>query len=95
MGRRLRRLRKSLLAYEYVRYLLAGKWFVLGATSLFVVGGLVYFALQREEYLSESEFIPPNLQKLPVQAGAAVMPGGLRILRRSSPISLLIRLEEK
>jgi hypothetical protein len=41
-----------------------------------VVGGLVYYALQREEYLSESEFIPPNLQKLPVQSGAAVMPGG-------------------
>jgi hypothetical protein len=75
MGR-LRRLRKSLPGYEYVQYLLAGKWFVLSVTSLFVVGSLVYFALQREEYLSESEFIPPNLQKLPVQAGAAVMPGG-------------------
>jgi hypothetical protein len=75
MGR-LRRLLKSLPGYGYVQYLLAGKWFILSVTSLFVVGILVYYALQREEYLSESEFIPPNLQKLPVQAGAAVMPGG-------------------
>jgi hypothetical protein len=76
MGRRLRRLLKSFLAYEYVRYLLAGKWFILSVTSLFVVGSLVYYALQREEYLSESEFIPPNLQMLPVRSGAAVIPGG-------------------
>jgi len=75
MSRRLSRLLKSLLVSEYVRYLLAGKWFVLGITSLFAVGSLVYFALQREEYLSESEFIPPNLQKLPVQVGSAVIPG--------------------
>ncbi len=75
ISRRVSRLLKSLLVYEYVQYLLSGKWFILSTTSLFTVGGFIYFSLQREEYVSESEFIPPNMQKLPIQSGSAVIPG--------------------
>ncbi len=73
--RRLSLLLKRTVFYEYVQYLVAGRNFVILTTLIFTLSALIYLLMQREEYLSESEFIPPNLQKLPVQAGASVIPG--------------------
>jgi len=73
--RRLSLLLKRTVFYEYVQYLGAGRNFVILTTLIFTLSALIYFLMQREEYLSESEFIPPNLQKIPVQTGASVIPG--------------------
>jgi len=75
MIHRLKRLQKQLMAYEHVRYLIRGRGIIISITLLFSLAGFIYSILQKKEYLSESEFIPPNLQKLPMQAGAAVIPG--------------------
>ncbi len=71
----LRRLLNRLNLDEYAQYLVLGRKLILGTTLTFSLVSFIYFALQKDEYLSESEFIPPNLQKLPVQAGAVVIPG--------------------
>ncbi len=76
MTRRLLVLLRRTIFYDYFQYLIIGKKFVILTTLLFTLSGLIYSLIQKEEYLSESEFIPPNLQKLPVQAGASVIPGG-------------------
>jgi hypothetical protein len=75
MVRRLKRLQRQLMTYEHIRYLIRGRGIIISITLLFSLASLIYFMFQKEEYLSESEFIPPNLQRLPMQAGAAVIPG--------------------
>lgn len=75
MIRRLGPLLKRTIFYEYIQYLILGSKFVILITLIFTLAGLTYSLMQREEYLSESEFIPPNLQKVPLQAGASVIPG--------------------
>jgi hypothetical protein len=75
MIRPLKRLQKRLMTYEHIRYLVLGRRIIFSITLLFSLASLIYFMFQKEEYLSESEFIPPNLQRLPVQAGATVIPG--------------------
>lgn len=75
MMRRLSLIFRRTVFYEYAQYLISGKKFVIWTTLIFALLSLIYFLTEKEEYLSESEFIPPDLKTLPVQAGASVVPG--------------------
>ncbi len=75
MTRRFLVVLRQITLYDYLRYVILGRTYVLLSTVTFALASLIYFLMQPEEYLSESEFIPPNLQKLPIQADASVIPG--------------------
>lgn len=66
---------KKLPIYTYLWYWWQAKFWILGGTILFglVVG--LWSLTMPDEYLSESEFIPPVFQKLPLNAGGQVIPG--------------------
>jgi len=73
--RRLSLIFRRTIFYNYVQYLILGRKFIIWTTLVFALASLIYFLTEKEEYLSESEFIPPDLRTLPVQAGASVVPG--------------------
>jgi uncharacterized protein involved in exopolysaccharide biosynthesis len=75
MIRRMPHLLKNTLVYQYVQFWYRGRLFVLTVTVLAAVIAIAYLTSQKKEYLSESEFIPPNFYKLPVLAGGEVIPG--------------------
>ncbi len=75
MHRQCRQILEKLSFYPYLIYWWKAKAWVLGGAFLFgaLAGVLSFFT--PDEYLSEAEFIPPVLQKLPLNAGGEVIPG--------------------